>query len=84
MIVVLWSVSTLSSLCTYHGRGPPKTIDALVQSVCWFRNTATDAVKQELLFVGQESGKPLAMRNLVRKVRLCNGIDIRVYIVDVG
>ena len=34
------------------------------------RNTATDAVKQELLFVGQESGKLLAVRNLVRKVRL--------------
>ena len=37
--------------------------------MCCFRNTATDAVKQELLFVGQESGKLLAMRNLVRKVR---------------
>ena len=36
--------------------------------VC-FRNTATDAVKQELLFVGQESGKLLAIRNLVHRVR---------------
>ena len=27
--------------------------------MCFFRNTATDAVKQELLFVGQESGKLL-------------------------
>ena len=36
--------------------------------VC-IRNTATDAVKQELLFVGQESGKLLAIRNLVKKVR---------------
>ena len=33
------------------------------------RNTATESVKQELLFVGQESGKLLAMRNLVKKVR---------------
>ena len=32
------------------------------------RNTATDAVKQELLFVGQESGKLLAIRNLVKQV----------------
>ena len=31
------------------------------------RNTAIDTVKQELLFVGQESGKLLAMRNLVKK-----------------
>ena len=65
MIVVLWSVNiythVLSSLCTYHGRA----IDELVQSVCWFRNTATDPVKQELQFVGQESGKCLAIRNLV-------------------
>ena len=33
------------------------------------RNTAVDAVRQELLFVGQECGKLLAMRNLVHKVR---------------
>ena len=32
------------------------------------RNSATEAVQQELLFVGQESGKLLAMRNMVKKV----------------
>ena len=31
------------------------------------RNSATDLVKQELLFVGQEGGKLLAVRNLVQK-----------------
>ena len=42
------------------------------------RNTATDAVKQELLFVGQESGKLLAVRNLVRKVRLRHMVVLAV------
>ena len=32
------------------------------------RNTATDTVQQELLFVGQESGKLLAVRDIVQKV----------------
>ena len=32
------------------------------------RNSATETVEQELLFVGQESGKLLAMRNMVKKV----------------
>ena len=32
------------------------------------RNSATDAVQQELLFVGQEAGKLIAMRNIIKKV----------------
>ena len=32
------------------------------------RNAATEAVRQELKFVGQESGKLLAVRELLRKV----------------
>ena len=32
------------------------------------RNVATETVQQELLFVGQESGKLLAMRDLVGEV----------------
>ena len=38
---------------------------------CWwfFRNAAAHLVKQELLFVGGESGKRLAMRDIIRKVR---------------
>ena len=32
------------------------------------RNSAAELVKQELLFVGQESGKLLAIRDLVKKV----------------
>jgi len=33
------------------------------------RNTATHSVEQELLFVGQEAGKLLAVRDIVQKVR---------------
>ena len=36
------------------------------------RNSATDLVKQELLFVGQESGKLLAVRDLMHKVQVCS------------
>ena len=32
------------------------------------RNAATETVQQELLFVGQESGKLLAMRDVIAKV----------------
>ena len=34
------------------------------------RNVATETVEQELLFVGQESGKLLAIRDIIRKVVL--------------
>ena len=40
-----------------------------VQFVNYFvRNSATETVKQELLFVGQESGKMIAIRDIIRKV----------------
>lgn len=40
-------------------------------SVCFlFRNSAVETVEQELLFVGTETGKLLAMRELVKKVYL--------------
>jgi len=32
------------------------------------RNTATHTIEQELLFVGQESGKLLAVRDIIQKV----------------
>lgn len=38
---------------------------------CWisgFRNSAAETVEQELLFVGSETGKLTAMRELVKKV----------------
>lgn len=35
-----------------------------------FRNSAVETVEQELLFVGSETGKLLAMRELVKKVYL--------------
>lgn len=34
-----------------------------------FRNTAVETVEQELLFVGTENGKLLAVREIVKKVR---------------
>ena len=33
-----------------------------------FSNSATETVKQELLFVGQESGKLIAIRDIIGKV----------------
>lgn len=42
-----------------------------VYKVCFpFRNSAVETVEQELLFVGSETGKLLAMRELVKKVYL--------------
>lgn len=35
----------------------------------YFRNSATQTVEQELLFVGQEAGKLLAVRDIVQKVK---------------
>lgn len=35
-----------------------------------FRNTTVTTVEQELIFVGNEEGKMIAMRDLVKKVRL--------------
>ena len=32
------------------------------------RNAATETVQQELLFVGQEAGKLMAMRDIIKKV----------------
>lgn len=32
------------------------------------RNTAVDTVEQQLLFVGTENGKLLAMRDIIKKV----------------
>lgn len=33
------------------------------------RNTAVETVEQELLFVGEENGKLVAMRDIIKKVR---------------
>ena len=47
-----------------------------------YRNSATETVKQELLFVGQESGKLIAIRDIIRKVRSMS--FILWIVVDVG
>lgn len=39
----------------------------IIISILYSRNTATDLVDQELLFVGNEQGKLLAFRDIVRK-----------------
>ena len=39
-----------------------------VRYVFLLRNSAVETVEQELLFVGSETGKLLAMRELVKKV----------------
>lgn len=36
-------------------------------SILSFRNAATETIKQELLFVGSEDGKLVAIRQLVQK-----------------
>ena len=40
-----------------------------LQMLIYFRNSATQTVEQELLFVGQEAGKLLAVRDIVQKVK---------------
>lgn len=43
---------------------------ALEKWICHLlRNTAVDTVEQELLFVGTENGKLVAMRDIIKKVR---------------
>ncbi|XP_048259712.1 probable ATP-dependent RNA helicase DDX52 [Haliotis rufescens] len=42
-------------------------LDNVVQVYVGLRNSATETVQQELVFVGTESGKLLAVRNLVKK-----------------
>ncbi|KAL9982085.1 hypothetical protein ACROYT_G010879 [Oculina patagonica] len=42
-------------------------LDNVVKVTVGIRNTATDTVEQELLFVGQEAGKLLAVRDIVQK-----------------
>ena len=37
------------------------------ESMYAFRNAATETVKQELLFVGQESGKLIAISDIIAK-----------------
>lgn len=38
------------------------------------RNSATETVEQELLFVGQECGKLIAIRDIIHKVQKYNMI----------
>lgn len=42
-------------------------LDNVVRVTVGARNSATDTVDQELMFVGQESGKLLAMRQIIQK-----------------
>ena len=48
------------------GSGRDRSV-CIILSCLLTRNSAADLVKQELLFVGQEGGKLLAIRNLIQK-----------------
>nr|XP_035960699.1 probable ATP-dependent RNA helicase DDX52 isoform X2 [Halichoerus grypus] len=49
-------------------RGEKQKLALAIYKVCFlFRNSAVETVEQELLFVGSETGKLLAMRELVKK-----------------
>ncbi|KAL5478012.1 hypothetical protein EMCRGX_G024887 [Ephydatia muelleri] len=52
--------SGVEEFCNAH-------FDSPVRVVVGVQNSAADMVKQELLFVGQEGGKLLAIRNLIQK-----------------
>ncbi|KAL5478031.1 hypothetical protein EMCRGX_G024906 [Ephydatia muelleri] len=52
--------SGVEEFCNAH-------FDSPVRVVVGVQNSAADLVKQELLFVGQEGGKLLAIRNLIQK-----------------
>ena len=43
-------------------------------------NSATDTVQQELNFVGQESGKLIAIRDIIRKVGVVYDVCVCVHV----
>uniref|UniRef100_A0A4W3ICA9 ATP-dependent RNA helicase n=1 Tax=Callorhinchus milii TaxID=7868 RepID=A0A4W3ICA9_CALMI len=55
------SISSLLEIVSHH------LFDTSTLFYFLFRNSAVDTVEQELLFVGNETGKLLAMRDLVKK-----------------
>lgn len=48
--------------------------------VCHARNSATESIDQELQFVGSESGKLIAVRDIIRKVsnRLIGKVTVEI------
>ena len=52
------------------GEKPKELTNYFVVKIINCRNSATENVEQELLFVGQESGKLLAVRNLIQQVQI--------------
>lgn len=47
--------------------------------MCVSRNAAADTVDQKLVFVGSESGKLLALRDIIRKVKdICSCTNTRI------
>lgn len=45
-----------------------------------FRNTAVETVEQELLFVGEENGKLVAMRDIIKKVRSALFVFLNLFV----
>ena len=51
----------------------------LPHAACFTRNTAVETVEQQLLFVGTECGKLLAVRDLIKKVPSLRGVEHHHY-----
>ncbi len=56
-------------------------LDNLVQVYIGAKNSAITTIKQELIFVGSESGKLIALRDIVRKVSSYSQSLVLVHVV---
>ena len=59
---------TRCMLTAFNTNDELNSISNIVVCVCCHRNTATETVDQELLFTGNENGKLVALRNIIKKV----------------
>lgn len=67
-VVFFWGGVCLFHLLGILGGGKQKLVLANCKVCFLIRNSAVETVEQELLFVGSETGKLLAMRELIKKV----------------
>lgn len=78
-VIVLHYPTVFVVVCFFHlfrilGGGKQKLALANYKVCFSLRNSAVETVEQELLFVGSETGKLLAMRELIKKVYLENSL----------
>lgn len=69
-LIFLGVICKFFHLFRIQAMGEAKIGSCNLQGMFSFRNSAVETVEQELLFVGSETGKLLAMRELVKKVYL--------------